>query len=316
METLPVCKKRKIGYSTFTIVDMETDGTTKILEHDNPDFILVRNNKIVEVSKDEIFLETTQNRKSKLKYSNLKILPEDRIIFFSDGVTQSGLGKRTSPLGWGLENLKKYINEICNNEEISARELAKKIVKTALKNDNGKAADDITCGVIYFRKPRELLLVSGPPYNKEDDPEYARRVENFSGKKIICGGTSANIVARELNKKIKVDLKNINNNETIPPIADMKGIDLITEGTITLSKLKQILERYTNPEEITEKSLSRLTNLILNSDRIKFLVGTKINEAHQDPKLPQELEIRRNLIKRISSILSNKFNKETDINFI
>ena len=60
----------------------------------------------------------------------------------------------------------------------------------------------------------------------------------------------------------------------------------------------------------------RLTKLLLGSDKIDFVVGTKINIAHQDPNLPMELEIRRNIVKKIFRILQDRYLKEISVRYI
>ena len=95
----------------------------------------------------------------------------------------------------------------------------------------------------------------------------------------------------------------------------MEGADLVTEGIITLGKVAEILDsEETGPKE-KQNAATRIVDLLLDSDRVTFAVGTKINEAHQDPNMPVELEIRRNVVKRIASLLEQKYLKEVSIKF-
>ncbi|MDP4173450.1 MAG: SpoIIE family protein phosphatase [Bacteroidota bacterium] len=316
MKTLPVCKVRKISYSTFTIVDVDNIGNTRIIEYDNPPFILIRNNRIVKVETKLLKLRYNRYKENVLKYSEFSSQMGDRIIFFSDGVSQSGMGTKVMPLGWGTEKVEEYaLSLIKNNPEISARDLAHNIVSKAYANDSYKPKDDITCGVIYFRKPRKLMVLSGPPISKEKDKEIAEMINNFDGKKIICGGTTAKIIARELNKTISVDLNDYD--PEIPPCSTIEGIDLVTEGTITIGKLLEALESDIRQIDYNRKNaVLSLINYLHDSDIIYFVVGTKINEAHQDPNIPVELGLRRNLIKNIVKILEEKFLKETKLQFL
>ena len=128
---------------------------------------------------------------------------EDRIIFCSDGVSQSGMGSEQFPFGWERENISTYAASLVSSEaSISAVMLAGKIVTMAHKNDSYKARDDISCATIYFREPRKLIICTGPPYEKEKDKELAAKVLAYKGKVILCGGTTADIIARELNRTI------------------------------------------------------------------------------------------------------------------
>jgi hypothetical protein len=315
METLPVCSYRKIGYSTFTIIDANLDGQVSIIEHDNPSFALIRGGEVVEVDKQEITLQT--DRKAQLYYSQFKLIPEDRIVFYSDGVSQAGMGLPRLPLGWLESGVNTYLKELFDaNPKISAGEISKKVALKALDQDGNKAADDITCAAIYFRSPRKTLLMTGPPYNPENDKKLAEIAKGFSGQKVICGGTTAEIVSRESGNRLLVSLKEVKYDSDIPPTATMDGFDLVTEGTITLSRCLIALEENPPIEKIPDNAVKKLLMVLLNSDIIRFVVGTKINDAHQDPALPKDLEIRRNLVKQICYHLENKYFKQTTIEYV
>jgi len=181
--------------------------------------------------------------------------------------------------------------------------------------DIGKPKDDISCGVVYFREPRDMLVLTGPPVHPESDTEIAGIFASFSGKKVVSGGTTANIISREMKREVKVNMKSYDN--TMPPWSDMEGADMVTEGIITLGAVSQMLEQHVEIDAYSEKqnAATRMMDMFLDSDRITFIVGTKINEAHQDPTMPVELEIRRNVIKRIASLLKEKYRKEIQIRY-
>jgi len=141
-------------------------------------------------------------------------------------------------------------------------------------------------------------------------------VKSFQGAKVICGGTTSEILSRELGIPVLVNLKEMRNSKELPPSADMQGIDLVTEGTITISRALQLLEQNTNLDTLPDNPVKRLMSILTNSDIIDFVVGTKINEAHQDPALPKNLEIRRNLIRRLSQVMEEKYYKQTNITFV
>ena len=319
MNTLPVCKERGISYATFTLVDIEPSAAVRIMEYDNPPYILVRQNTVVEPIKEMTELvrknkKTAPRRESILQYSRYDARPGDRLIFFSDGVTQSGMGSMVFPFGWGFENVQTFVLQcIEENPNISARELARKVVQQASSFDGFSPKDDITCGVIYFRNPRDMLVVTGPPVLKENDKVVAQLFDSFEGRKIVCGGTTANILSRELNRKINVILKDID--PVVPPISEMEGADMVTEGIITMGKVSEILENGGNTDKMKRNAATRMVEMFLDSDRIHFAVGTKINEAHQDPNRPVELEIRRNIVKKIASLLQDKYLKEVHIQY-
>ncbi len=330
MKTLPVCKVRHISYATFTIVDIDNSAAVKIIEYDNPPYVLIREKTAVEPLKTEITVKRTVRPKRKdeaaaagnlpkrpeiMRYSEFEARPGDRLVFFSDGVAQSGMGTAARPLGWGTPAVKNYALELtAANPGLSARELARRVVKEAESHDAYQAKDDITCGVVYFRRPRKLLIVTGPSVDRARDREMAEIFDKFPGRKVVSGGTTATVIARELGRSVKVSLKDLD--PTMPPPSTMEGADLVTEGIITLGKVAEILDRRDAPERGKPSPAQRLADLLLDSDVIDFVVGTKINEAHQDPSMPVELEIRRNIVKRIAAILEEKHLKETRTRFI
>ncbi|AQQ71609.1 stage II sporulation protein E [Limihaloglobus sulfuriphilus] len=315
MRTLPVCSRRKVGYSTFTIVDISGGGKVSIIEYDNPSYILLRGDNPAKAEKTAFEIEAAGLGKRKLEYSSFEAREGDRMIFFSDGVTQSGMGSRVRPLGWGFEGAADFVAARCKaGKELTAQGLAEDIVERAEKNDGLKAKDDITCAVINFRRPRRLLVMTGPPYDNKMDSDLALKADAFEGRKIICGGTTAKIIARELDRDVEVDLNQIYSD--VPPASKLKGFDLVTEGTITLSKTMKLLSGSAELKRLAKDAAVRLASMLLESDIIEFVVGTKINEAHQDPKLPDELAIRRNLIRELVELLNKRYLKEAEYRLI
>lgn len=165
-----------------------------------------------------------------------------------------------------------------------------------------------------MREPRELLICTGPPYDEANDPEMAERVKNFSGNRIVMGATTGDIIAREWNIQIE-DGQNFDDPD-LPPVSFMKGIELYTEGILTLSKVEKILDKYTNNYPLGKGPADQVVKYMIESDEIQFLIGTRINLAHQDPAAGIDLEIRRTVIKRISLILEEKFLKKIKTTYI
>jgi len=318
VKALPVCSERKLSYATYTIIDvsMEYDAVS-ILEYDNPQTLIMRGNQIYEPEWTYVNYEGDVADKRVMNLKKCSFVPqiEDRIIFCTDGITQSGLG-RGMTMGWGRNNLIKFVREIIETTPtISADDLAQRIVKHASANDLHTTKDDLTCGVIYFRKARRTLLCTGPPFSTEKDKEFATILRTFNGKKIISGATTTEIIARELGKTVTDEERA---DPTLPPSSKMEGIDLVTEGVLTLSKTTYMLNtRNINSEtQFGKGPADQICKLLLNSDEIYILVGTKINEMHHDPSSPVEIEIRKNLIRRLSHVLSEKFMKVVVIRYM
>jgi len=315
MNTLPVCSERKISYSTFTIIDIESSGRATILEYDNPSTIVLRGNQIFDPNWKKVVLDKGKHAGKVLKNCTFVPEKEDRIIFCSDGVSQSGMGGDAFPFGWERENIATYAASLVTSEaSISAMMLAGKIVTMAHKNDSYKARDDISCATIYFREPRKLLICTGPPYEKAKDKDLSIKVLNYKGKVILCGGTTADIVARELGRAIIDEL--IFEDPELPPESFLEGIDLVTEGILTLQKVNEILKTYNNSVKLGKGPADKIVRLIMESDEIHFVIGTRINIAHQDPNLPVDLEIRRTVVKRIARLLEEKWLKKVTFEYI
>ncbi len=315
LDTLPVDRSRKISYATFSIVDSDADGETRIVNFDNPMPIIIRGMKVLVPEIRKQYFQKNPGVVRELISCSFEARREDRIILISDGVSQSGLGTAMYPFGWAVPEIGQWICKALTEEPgLSASDLAARIIERANANDIYIPKDDISCVVIYFRNPRCLLLCSGPPYHPHDDRRLAMTVNSFDGQKVICGGTTAEIVSRELKCGIEVNIDTMSGD--IPPVSVMNGVDLVTEGVLTLGKVSARLEEGVTLPVREKDAASALLSLLLNNDKIFLLAGTRINEAHQDPSLPVELEIRRNVVKKIKRLLEEKYLKEVNLDFI
>lgn len=310
MNSLPVCKVRGISYSTFSAIDCYENGKAKIVEEGNPDFIWIRNGEILKPEYQIIQSKDFKNRK--MKVYNINLAKYDRIIFCSDGATQVAMGTKFYPLGLERNGLIKIIlNKLEQDPEISSKDLSNYLVKQIeLIAPNKELKDDTSIVSIYCRDPREALIFTGPPYHQEKDSYYAKTFIEFKGKKAISGGTTANIISRELNIPVTADISL--NSGKLPGLSKMEGVDLVTEGILTLTKTLEYLESG-KPEKNAAKTLM---DFMLDSDCINFLVGAQMNKAHYDPNLPVEIEIRKNIIKQIAKVLEEKYLKKVEVQFI
>lgn len=316
METLPVCSVRQIAYSTFTIVDMDRRGRTRIVNFDNPTSVILRRHQVLELPREEFTLATSSGRPAILRFVEFQAVPGDRVVVFSDGVSQAGVGSRAMPLGWGRPAAQQALVQKVHKEPgISGRQLCRHLVGQAVALDGHKPKDDITCGVVSYRLPRELLLITGPPVNRERDHQIAEMARDFEGRKVICGGSTANLVARELGRELKMPINLRNLDPDVPPICSMEGFDLVTEGAITLANLASLLEED-DLDQRRPNAATQLAALLLESDVIHILAGTRINEALQDPNLPADLDIRRNILRRLQRVLTKKYLKDVELKFI
>lgn len=316
METLPKSSDGKESYATFTIIELDDEGHVRIVNYDNPRILVLRNGVPIKPKKYELTIDGEKNRGKVLHCKEFIARKEDRVIFMSDGVPESGLGYKRFPMGWGMEKVEEFVlKQINRMPDISATKLARKIANQAMMNDDFSVKDDTTCGVIYFREPRKFMLITGPPFYKIKDFDFVGRIQDFEGKKIICGGTTAEIIARELDLEVEIQHGH-KNLDDLPPSATMEGFEMVTEGILTLGKVEEILENYDSDTRLQDSPQEEIVKLLLQHDSIDIIVGTRINWAHQDPEQPLELELRKFVVKRIVKLLIHKFFKKVIVEYV
>lgn len=312
MNSLPVCKIRKISYSTFSVIDVNDEGDAKIIEEGNPEFLWIKNNEVMTPSYESIPSKTFKNRCMKSYKIHLEL--GDRLIFCSDGVTQCGLGNSRLKLGLRREGLIQLVlAKLAEEPDISSSDLSAYIVRQAKNIETDRnPKDDISACVLYCREPRVSLVFTGPPFLQKKDAEYAQMFRDFKGKKAICGGTTANLISRELNIPITMD-KTISVGK-LPSCSYMDGVDLVTEGILTLTQASEYLE--SGQTTGIDNAAGKLVEFLLDSDCINFMVGAKLNQAHYNPALPIEIEIRKNIIKKMAVVLQDKYFKKVNVQYM
>jgi serine/threonine protein phosphatase PrpC len=298
--TLPVCKVRNLAYSTFTIAQIKwDDGQVYLAEYDNPPVMLIR-------KKQAMFLKKTDAAigERAVQEANFTIENGDWMVLLTDGVLHAGIGGVWN-LGWGWDRVESYIRNIVSTE-MSAEELVTEVLELCNRLYAGKPGDDATVVVVKARFGKYLTALVGPPVNPEQDKEAVRRLWERKGTKVVCGGTSAQMVARILGKKLKVDLTSMARG--VPPIAEIEGIDLTTEGMLTLAETKNIMARGGSSRVLKDKNdgASRLAAALMEADNVHFIVGRAINPAHQSPDIPVTLAMKHQIVESIIDLLRQK----------
>ena len=306
-ETLPYCKVRKLAYSTFSIAQCFLNGDAYITEYDNPPTFFIRDGKLQHVN-----YRMREIGKRTIKESQLKLENGDWIVFVSDGEVHAGIGGVWN-LGWSWERIASYL-EMRSALKLTAQQMADDLVRTADKLYEKKPGDDATVGVLNIREKRLATLMIGAPINKEDDSKVVRILNESKGRKIVCGGTTGNIVARELSQEIDVDMKTAT--VELPPTGIIKGMDLVTEGTVTIMKTLQLLKNPSGDRNLKYKKdgASQLAHQLSDADAIKIILGRAINPAHQNPDLPVELGLKTKFVEEIVDLLKSR-DKEVVIHY-
>lgn len=295
-QTLPICRVRKIAYSTFSMAQLLTAGYAKVVVFDSPEPFLVRRNKVQRLAG----VEQEMGGKRICDYS-CPIRPGDWLVFVSDGVLNAGIGG-AYPLGWGWEAVAKYL-ESHVHESLSADEMAAKVAQVVGELYEGRPGDDVTIAVVKARHKRILTMLAGPPVEREDDETAVETLLGTPGRHVVCGGTTANIVARQLGRGIEVELET--GTEAVPACGRIEGIDLVTEGMLTLTKTLEAL-RAQQPDDrrkLRVDGASRLVGFLCDADEIHILLGRAMNPAHQNPNLPLDLGLKTQVVQALAEEL-------------
>lgn len=299
-ETLPVCKVRGLAYSTFTILQAYHDGTVYLVEYDNPPTFHFKGGKLTPIAHSERLINGR-----KIKESRFLADRQDAFLFVSDGVIHAGVGGILN-LGWQWDNVAEAMERFMQRDP-TAEAAAHYLTETCEHLYCMEPGDDTTAVCVKFRRPAPLSVLIGPPEDSARDEEVVRAWYAPPGKKVVCGGTSANIVSRLLGSPLQVDLPAEPNAE-VPPTARMEGVDLVTEGVLTLRKALMALKEYAEAEGFPRDirgsdGAARLLRLIKEATEVHFHVGTAINPAHQNPHFPADLNIKLRIIDEIAMTL-------------
>ena len=310
--TLPVCSVRGVAYSTFSILHLIDNETAEIIQYDNPMAILIRN----EVNYDYPKTEMTIGGK-KIYKSVIKLQEGDIFILMSDGCPHAGIGTAYN-FGWKREDIISYM-EAQAPAGYTAKTLSTILVDECDRLYDHKPGDDTTACVVRIRKRVPMNLLFGPPSNRDDNDRMMSLFFSKEGKHIICGGTTSSIAAKYLGKPLVPSLKF--EASDVPPIAEIEGVDLVTEGVITVNKVLEYAQDYLQDNESYElwafknDGASQISRLLFEeATDINFYVGRAINPAHQNPDLPITFSIKMNLVKDLSECLK-KMGKRIKVSY-
>ena len=299
-KTLPICKVRKVAYATFSILQIFHSGEAYLAEFDNPSCVFIRDGKIVKYP-----YEVREIEGKKVHESRFQVKKNDCFTLMSDGVIYAGAGSILNLQGWTWEAMSEYTLK-CTKKTLSASRLVVMLSQACDELYEEKPGDDTTVAVTRVIERRVVSIFTGPPAKKEDDERIIHDFMHAEGKKVISGGTSANIAARVLGKEIVTEISTAG--PDVPPTAVIDGIDLVTEGVLTLGKCLKLLKKYVRGEFDAEffdeldadNGASRLAKLLIEEcTELNLFVGTAVNAAHKETELNFELSMRQNLVEQL-----------------
>ncbi len=309
MHTLPVCSVRKIAYSTFSIVEIDKDLNCQIYEYDNPSFFFMRKGKVLETEKKLIKVHEKD-----VYTSRFKLEENDVVYILSDGVIHAGAGKYL-PFGWKWEYVALFLER---QNTKTAFSLCNKLLNACSDLYDNEPDDDTTVVTIKIRPQQLLNVFTGPPADKELDSAFIDYFKRLQGKKMISGGTTAQIYARETGSELKANLDYIDSK--VPVTASINGVDLVTEGVVTMSKCTELIKKYKTDYKSVDldkkDGATRMLKLFLEeSTSIKIWFGKAVNQAHQNHYFPVDLSFKINVVIELVEALKS-LGKEVELEYI
>lgn len=302
--TLPVCKVRKVAYATFSILQIFHSGQAYLAEFDNPSCVFIRDGKILDYP-----YKVREIEGKKIHEYRFQVKKNDCFVLMSDGVIYAGAGSILNMQGWTWEAMAEYTLK-CTKKTLSASRLAVLLSQACDELYEERPGDDTTIAVARVIERRIVNIFTGPPKDKADDDRLMHEFMHCEGKKVVSGGTSSNIAARFLGKEIVTRADSAD--PDVPPVAEIEGIDLVTEGVLTLGKCLKLLKKYANDEFDEEffdeldadNGASRLAKMLIEEcTELNLFVGTSVNKAHKNSELSFDLSMRMNLVEQLIRIM-------------
>lgn len=306
--TLPIDQERGIAYATFATVNVRPDGLTTFIVYDSPDPIIIHRGALLKPAYTEMLVEDKLLHKT-----TVRLAQGDAIFLVSDGVTYAGLGDKF-PFGWGWAGTAQFIQQSLS-ANTAVEEVVTLLTDKVRRLYDGHPGDDATVLGLVVRELQRCVVLTGPPMDRLDDHAVVAEFLETPGVKVICGGTTTNIVARETGRTAEVDVTTAR--KDVPPMGSMDGIDLITEGVLTISRTIQLL-RNSQGEERTlpadRNGAVELSRALLSADHVKFIVGLRVDPLYQNPLLPLSISLRKYLIEELAGLL-RAAGKSVDIDY-
>lgn len=299
--TLPVCKKRGVAYSTFTIIKITDNEEAEIIQYDNPMVIMLRDGKSYDYPKTEKIIEN-----KKIYESRIKLQCDDVFIAMSDGAIYAGV-EQVLNYGWQRENIEAFA-EACYDRNQTATIITSLLLEQCDLLYGQKPGDDTTVATVKLRKRKPLSLIMGPPADPKDVNKMMNAAFSNKGRKIVCGGTTSSLAAEYLGKPLQTELTYFD--PEIPPTSKIEGVDLVTEGVITMSRVLEYAKDYVDKNERYDEwrkkkdGASQIARMLFTeATDINFYIGRAINPAHQNPNLPITFNIKMNIVEQLAQCL-------------
>lgn len=298
---LPICSVRGVAYSTFTIIRILQNSVAELIQYDNPQIIMYRDGQNYEYDRTETVIGG-----KKILQSRIRLQEGDTFLAMSDGCPHAGVGVAYN-FGWKREDIMEYMEPL-TLAGYTAKTLATVLVEEVNRLYDSQPGDDATACVVRMARRAPMNLLFGPPANRDDANKMMALFFSKEGKHIICGGTTSSIAAKYLGRPLSpsVDFPD----PKIPPIAYLEGVDLVTEGVVTIARVVDYAKDYLGENtsyahwSMSRDGASQICRLLFEeATDINFYVGRAVNPAHQNPNLPINFNIKMQLVEELSQSL-------------
>lgn len=299
-DTLPTCKVRGLAYSTLSILQILDDGSASLFEYDAPPALLFRGDKLTPIERQQRQICGRQ-----VTEARFYLQEGDVMLMVTDGVIHAGVGA-SFDLGLGEDGLLHFLGAPCSTWE-TAELLADFIIDLAKACYKSEPGDDCSAVAIRIRQPQTVRVMTGPPLDPQYDTEMVKALLSTPGaKRVVCGGTTAQIVSRILGEEIETSLEYID--PRVPPTAVLPRIDLTTEGVLTLNRCYELLRSATEGEDLprSQDGATLLARILWNAEEIVFLVGRSFNQAHANLEELMQLAPRQHIIAKLARLLEKR----------
>ncbi len=307
VETLPECSVRKLAYATFSVLTVKNGREAALFEFDSPPLILVRDSALLDIP-----LTVREVKGRSVREARFDLREGDCMVMITDGYEHAGLGGMYR-LGWGWKNIALAVQRFLKTG-VDAHRMTRALSQTCLKLYDGRPGDDSTVISMRVRPSVSVCILTGPPAEKEKDALAVSRLMGAEGAKIICGGSTSQMVARILGEELQVDwtppwkrTEDAPRKKGSPPTAFLKGMDLVTEGILTLGQAVDLMRQARTIDDLPrdDDAATRLARYLLAADDILLIVGSAIN-PNQVADIVRGESMRMVYIRELVQDLNNR----------
>ncbi|WP_294533722.1 SpoIIE family protein phosphatase [uncultured Pseudoflavonifractor sp.] len=300
--TLPVCSERQVAYSTFTILRFAGGRTAQIIQFDNPHVILLRDGRPYAYPQDMVEIDG-----KKIYQADLDLMEHDTFVAFSDGALHASVGP-VLDLTWDRWAIGQFL-ETMYDPNATAKTVSSLLAGECRRLYGGRPGDDTTVCTVRLRRRQTVSLMLGPSRDPDDEEGMLASFFAEPGKHIVSGGTTSALAARHLGRELDTSLPAYVDPE-IPPTAKLEGVDLVTEGVVTLSRVVEYAQDYLGDnaryaEWGYKKDGASLAARMLFEEAtdVNLYIGRAVNPAHQAEGLPIGFDRKMQIADQLSDCL-------------